>query len=353
MAGQSRDVVIVAYPGVQSLDLTGPLEVFHAADQLIARERLGERGYRVSVVGGDGGPLITSSQITITPDAALVGAPNPADTLIVAGGRGCPQAVTDEALVDWLATAGRAARRTASVCTGAFLLAEAGMLDGRRATTHWAYARELADRYPQVEVDPSPICIRDGSIWSSGGVTAGIDLALAMLEDDIDHDAALKVARRLVVFLRRPGGQAQFSAEAAGRDASHGPLREAQRFASANPAADLSVEAMAGHANMSPRHFARRFHAETGVTPARFVECVRLKAARHRLESTCEPLGLIATACGFSSAEALRRVFLRALAVDPREYRRRFRSPHLARKGRAAERLSARRALVRRRSCPP
>jgi transcriptional regulator GlxA family with amidase domain len=329
MAGQPRDVVIAAYPGVQSLDLAGPLEVFHVADQLIARERPGERGYRVSVVGGDGGPLITSSQLTITPDTALIGAPSPADTLIVAGSRGCPQAVADEPLVDWLASAGRAARRTASVCTGAFLLAETGMLDGRRATTHWAYARELADRYPQVHVDPAPICIRDGPIWSSGGVTAGIDLALTMLEDDIDRDVALMVARQLVVFLRRPGGQAQFSAAIAGRDASDVPLREAQRFAAANPGADLSVEAMAAHADMSPRHFARRFHAETGVTPARFVERVRLEAARHQLESTCEPLALIATACGFGTAETLRRVFLRALEVDPREYRRRFRSSHL------------------------
>ncbi len=329
MAGQPRDVVIVAYPGVQSLDLTGPLEVFHAADELIARERRSERGYRVRVVGGDGGSLMTSSQMTITPDAALGRAPSPVDTLIVAGGRGCPQAVADEALVDWLATAARAARRTASVCTGAFLLAETGMLDGRRATTHWAYARELADRYPRVHVDPTPICIRDGPIWSSGGVTAGVDLALAMLEDDIDRDAALTVARRLVVFLHRPGGQAQFSAAIPGRDASHGPLREAQRFAAANPGADLSVEAMAADANMSPRHFARRFHIETGVTPARFVERVRLEAARHQLESSCEPLALIAAACGFGTVETLRRVFLRALEVDPHEYRRRFRSSHL------------------------
>jgi transcriptional regulator GlxA family with amidase domain len=319
-----REVVIVVYRGVQSLDLTGPLEVFSGAQLLLDLERRGERGYRVTVVSSDGAALQTSSGLTITPGAGLGEAPADIDTLIVAGGYGCMEAAEDAALIDWLRQASAAARRSASVCSGAFLLARAGLLDGRRATTHWASAEELARRYPAVEVDPEPIFLRDGDIWTSAGVTAGMDLALAMVEEDLDRDVALAIARRLVLFLRRPGNQSQFSATLATQQPHREPLREAQRYAVENPGADLSVEAMAERAHLSARHFARSFRAEVGVTPARWVEQMRLEAARRRLEDTSDPVGAVAAACGFGTPETMRRVFLRSLGVGPAEYRRRF-----------------------------
>jgi transcriptional regulator GlxA family with amidase domain len=320
-----REVLIVVYPGVQSLDLTGPLEVFSGAQQLLDLDpHDARRGYRLSVISSDGASLETSSGLTIVPHAGLSEAPAEIDTLIVAGGYGCIAATEDVALIDWLKHAAARARRTASVCTGAFLLAHAGLLDGRRATTHWASARELARRYPAVEVDPEPIFLRDGDIWTSAGVTAGMDLALALVEEDLDRELALTIARHLVLFLRRPGSQSQFSATLATQEPHREPLREAQRYALENPAADLSVEAMAERAHLSPRHFARSFRAEVGVTPARYIEHVRLEAARRRLEDTSEPIGAIAASCGFGTPETMRRVFLRALGVGPAEYRRRF-----------------------------
>ncbi len=221
----TREIVIVVYPGVQSLDLTGPLEVFSGAQTLGDLEGRREFGYRISVVSRDGAPLATSSGLTITPDASLSRAPAEIDTLIVAGGLGCVEATKDRVLIDWLRRASARARRTASVCTGAFLLAEAGLLDGRRATTHWASAEEMSKRYPAVAVDPGPIFLRDGEMWTSAGVTAGMDLALAMVEEDLDREVALTIARHLVLFLRRPGNQSQFSATLASQQPHREPLR--------------------------------------------------------------------------------------------------------------------------------
>jgi transcriptional regulator GlxA family with amidase domain len=322
-----RNIAIVAYPGVQSLDVAGPLEVFAGAKQLIDATARRERGYHVSVLSRDGKPLPTSSGLSLVPHARLSRAPEPIDTLIVAGGNGHREAVDDRALVDWIASASATARRTASVCTGAFLLARAGLLDGRRATTHWASAHELQRQYPHVRVDPEPIYVRDEPIWTSAGVTAGMDLALALVEDDLDADAALEIARHLVLFLRRPANQSQFSATLAAQRAQRQPLREIQRAVLEDVAGDHSVDAMAARAHMSPRHFARAFRAETGVTPARHVERVRVEAARRRLEDTGEPVGAIAISCGFGTAETMRRVFLRTLHVGPAEYRRRFHAP--------------------------
>ncbi len=329
-----RNVVIVAYPGVQSLDVTGPLEVFDGARQLLeagrrhapaeatpAAARGGRQsdpGYRTVVVAPDGAPLSTSSGLTIVPDAAIDSAPRTIDTLLIAGGPGSERASADPVLLRWIATRAQASRRVASVCTGAFLLAAAGLLDGRRATTHWAAAAELARRHPRVEVDPEPIFVRDGPLWTSAGVTAGMDLALALVEEDLDRDAALTIARHLVLFLRRPGNQSQFSATLAVQAPERASLREVQRFAVENLAADLSVEALAARAHMSPRHFARSFRAQTQTTPARYVESLRLEAARRRLEDTREPVAAIAAACGFGTPETMRRVFLRALARRPR-----------------------------------
>jgi transcriptional regulator GlxA family with amidase domain len=327
-----RLIAIVAYPRVQSLDVTGPLEVFAGAQRLIEQTARRDHGYRLCVLSRDGRPLRASSGLLVTPDARLREAPTPIDTLIVAGGYGHADAAGDRELVDWIAHASTTVRRTVSVCTGAFLLARAGLLDGRRATTHWAAAHELQRLYPQVLVDPEPIFVRDGPIWTSAGVSAGMDLALALVEQDLDRDAALAIARHLVLFLRRPGNQSQFSATLAAQRAEREPLREIQRALLEDVAGDHSVEAMADRAHMSPRHFARAFRAETGVTPARHVEQVRLEAARRRLEETSEPLAAVAARCGFGTPETMRRVFLRTLHVGPAEYRRRFHAPAAGRR---------------------
>jgi transcriptional regulator GlxA family with amidase domain len=327
MEGRSRrQIAILLYPGVQSLDVTGPLEVFAAAGQLVDARARGERGYEIRTFSSDGAPLQSSSGLTITPDASLSEAPAELDTLIVAGGAGSRRAAEDDALLEWISERAERSRRTAAVCTGAFLLAAAGLLENRRATTHWASAAELARRYPGVLVDPDPIYLRDGRIWTSAGVTAGMDLALALVEEDLDRDAALAIARHLVLFLRRPGNQSQFSATLAAQQPEREPLREVQRLVLENVAGDHSVEALAARAHMSPRNFARAFRAETGLTPARYVERVRLEAARRRLEDTAEPIAAVATSCGFGTAETMRRVFLRSLEVGPAEYRRRFRA---------------------------
>jgi transcriptional regulator GlxA family with amidase domain len=327
LASVPRQIAILVYPGVQSLDFTGPLEVFAGAQRLIEQSGRRERGYEIKLLSVDGRPLETSSGLTVTPHASLAAAPEEIDTLIVAGGYGRKQAAADSTLLDWIARTSAIARRTASVCTGAFLLAAAGVLDGRRATTHWASAGELAARYPAVDVDPEPIFLRDGPIWTSAGVTAGMDLALALVEEDLDCDAALTIARHLVLFLRRPGNQSQFSATLSAQEPTREPLREVQRYVVENPAGDLSVEALADRACMSPRHFARAFAAESGVTPARYVEQVRLEAARRHLEDTAKPIAAVALTCGFGTAETMRRTFLRALDVGPAEYRRRFYAP--------------------------
>jgi transcriptional regulator GlxA family with amidase domain len=319
-----RRVAILVFPGVQSLDVTGPQEVFVGAHNLLHVTDPTDPGYEVQVVSRDGLPLRCSSGLIIVPDSDFSHAPARLDTLIVAGGYGSREAGLDRPTLDWIVSASKRARRTASVCTGAFLLAAAGLLDGRRATTHWGAASELARLYPSVHVHPEPIFLRDGPVWTSAGVTAGMDLALALVEEDLSHDLALTIARHLVLFLRRPGNQSQFSATLASQEPVREPLREARRHILENIAGDLSVEALAHLAHMSPRHFARSFRAETGVTPARYVESVRVEAARRALEDTPAPVASIASACGFGTPETMRRSFLRALSVAPAEYRRRF-----------------------------
>lgn len=319
-----RQIAILVYPGIQSLDLAGPQEVFVAAHGLLHATDPADPGYELRVVSRDGAPLRCSSGLRIVPDCDFSGALARLDTLIVAGGYGAHEASLDRATLDWIAGASKRARRTASVCTGAFLLAAAGLLDGRRATTHWGAAAELTRLYPHVHVDPEPIFLRDGPIWTSAGVTAGMDLALALVEEDISRDLALTIARHLVLFLRRPGNQSQFSATLAAQEPVREPLREARRHVLENVSGDLSVEALARLAHMSPRHFARSFRAETGVTPARYVESVRIEAARRALEDTPTAVASIAAACGFGTPETMRRTFLRSLGVAPAEYRRRF-----------------------------
>lgn len=324
---KTHRLAILLYPGLQSLDLTGPLEVFAGASEALSGAEA-PPAYEVSTIALRAEPIVTSSGLAVLPGGPLPSAGS-FDTLIVPGGDGRRQAVCEPALMRWLGRAGARVPRLASVCTGAFLLAEAGLLKGRRVTTHWAYARELARVYPDLTVDPDPIFVRDGDVWTSAGVTAGIDLALAMVEQDHGRELALLLARHLVMFLRRPGSQSQFSAALAAQEPRREPLREVKRLVVDEPAAEHTVEAMAARAHMSPRHFARAFRAETGLTPARYVEQVRLEAARRRLEEGGQAVGAIALACGFGTAETMRRSFLRALGVSPAEYRRRFNAhPH-------------------------
>ncbi len=321
---RARQIAILAFPEVQSLDVTGPLEVFAGAHKLIELTGRADPGYEVQIVSCDGAPLHTSSGLQIVPHASFERASARLDTLIVAGGYGSRAASADTDTLAWIVKTAKRARRTASVCTGAFPLAAAGLLDGRRATTHWAAARELARLHPSVQVDPEPIFLRDGDVWTSAGVTAGMDLALALVEEDLDREAALTIARHLVLFLRRPGSQAQFSATLASQEPVREPLREVRRHILENLASDLSVQELAERAHMSPRNFARSFRAETGVTPARYVESLRLEAARRALEDTSLSVAAVARTCGFGTPETLRRVFLRSLGVGPAEYRRRF-----------------------------
>ncbi|MFJ2609010.1 GlxA family transcriptional regulator [Streptomyces sp. NPDC091279] len=309
-------VLVLLFDGVQSLDVTGPVEVFAGADTAAPGS------YRIRTASLDGAPVRTSSGLTLLPDGALADVPEP-HTLIVPGGIGTRDA--DPRLTRWLRAHGPGVPRLVSVCTGAILLADAGLLDGRRATTHWAYCEQFAHDHPAVEVDPDPIYVRDGHVATSAGVTSGIDLALALVEEDLGRQLALTVARHLVVFLRRPGNQAQFSVQLAAQTARREPLREVQQWITEHPADDLSVDALAARAALSPRHFARAFEAETGTTPGRYVDRVRLEHARRLLEDTGDGVEEISRTCGYGTPEAMRRAFVKALDTAPAEYRRRFR----------------------------
>jgi transcriptional regulator GlxA family with amidase domain len=313
-----RRVVIVTFPGVQTLDVTGPAEVFRAASLIRPP------GYEVAVGAAQAGPLSTSS-VSIVPDVRLDRLSGPIDTLLVAGGTGTVRAEEHPWLIDWIAEAAGRSRRVASVCTGAFLLAKAGLLDGRRATTHWAHCSELAWRYPSVTVEPDRIFVRDGTVATSAGVTAGIDLALALVEEDLGRDVALGVARSLVVFLQRPGGQAQFSAQLAAQAADRIPLRELQAWIPDHLDEDLTVPALARRACMSDRNFARAFRRETGMTPGSYVEKARIERARIALETGDLPVEAVARQAGFGTVETMRRAFRRQVGVSPAEYRTRFR----------------------------
>jgi len=315
-----RRVVIVVFPWVQSLDVLGPAEVFGTATRIA-----GGDGYEVEVVAGAAGPLRTSS-VSLHPDLTFDECRGPIDTLLVAGGRGVHEAGRDESFVAWLTAAAGRSRRVGSVCTGAFMLARAGLLDGRRATTHWASCDELSRRHPEVTVEADPIFVRDGNVVTSAGVTAGMDLALALVEEDLGREIALETARWLVMFVKRPGGQAQFSAQLAAQMAEREPLRELQQWIPDHLDADLSVPALARRACMSERHFARAFRDETGMTPAVYVEAARVERARIALETGELPVETVARQAGFGTVETMRRAFRRRVGVSPAGYRSRFRS---------------------------
>jgi len=319
-----RSVVIVVFPEVQSLDVIGPAEVFAVAARLSGTDE-----YGVHVVASGIEPVRMSSGLELVPHGSLAAAGGQIDTLVVAGGEGTRGAVRDEGLVEWVRDAAGRSRRVASVCTGAFVLARAGLLDGRCATTHWAACGELERLFPAVRVKRDAIFVVDGGVYTSAGVTAGMDLALALVEEDLGPRVARDVAQQLVLFLRRPGGQSQFSAPLSVRPAERESLRELQAWIAAHVTEDLSVGALADRVHMSSRNFARAFVRETGVTPGAYVESVRVERARIALEGSAAPVEVVARECGFGTVETMRRAFHRRLGVGPAAYRERF-SPVLA-----------------------
>jgi transcriptional regulator GlxA family with amidase domain len=321
----SRRIVFVTYPGITALDLVGPHEVFTAAAEVARRSGGEPDAYRVEVAAAEAGPLRTTRGLAVVADRALAQVRGPIDTLVVVGGEGAYAATADRDLVSWIDRAARRSRRVASVCTGAFLLAAGGLLDGRRATTHWRSCDDLARTYPDVTVENDPIFVRDGNVWTSAGVTAGMDLALALVDDDLGRDVALMTARQLVLFVQRPGGQSQFSAQLGAQLAVRDPLRDLQAWIAEHPDADHSVERLAARVAMSPRHFARVFRDEVGCTPAAYVETVRVEVARRLLETTGLSAADVAHAAGFGTTETLRRAFARRVGTSPIEYRDRFR----------------------------
>jgi transcriptional regulator GlxA family with amidase domain len=321
-----RRIALLAYPLVDLLDVAGPSEVFGATPRALAAVGSpGEAGYSVEVLSSSRELAIeTDSAVRLLAHRSYRGLRTPIDTLLVAGGLGAVEAAKDRALLRWLKRMAPRVRRLGSICTGAFVLAAAGLLDGRRATTHWNWCQRLAQAYPQIDVDPDPIFVRDGSVITSAGITAGMDLALALVEEDFGRAAALWIARHLVLFLRRPGGQSQFSALLDLQAAEREPLRDLQAWLAEHLDQDLSVERLADRVHMSTRNFARVFRQQVGWTPARFVERLRVEAARRRLEESQAGLAQIARECGFGSPDSLRRSFVRVLRVAPADYRRRF-----------------------------
>lgn len=318
-----RTVLIVGFPGVQALDLVGPFEVFTGASQYVEARHAGT-GYHVRIVSAGGAPVSTGTGLTMLaeplPDPA-----DPVDTVVLPGGAGTDDARRNPELIDWVAAVAASARRVTSVCTGAVLAAQAGLLDDCVATTHWAYAAQLAAEFPAVTVDPNPIFVRSSAkTWTAAGVTAGIDLALSLVEDDHGTDAAQTVARYLVLPLRRPGGQTQFAAPVWMPRARRTPIRDVQEAIEAEPAGAQSVSELARRAAMSPRHFTRVFTEEVGEAPGAYVERVRTESARRQLCETDDPVTVIAVRCGFGSAETLRRNFVRRVGVSPDHYRRTF-----------------------------
>ncbi len=316
-----RKVVLVAYPGMQVLDLAGPHEVFVGATRLLDHQAAGG-GYDVHVASVRPGSIASESGLVLIADSALPG--GVLDTAIVPGGDGVLDARRDPDLVSWVADAATRSRRMASVCSGAFVLAEAGLLDGRRVTTHWSRAARLAVEYPAVTVDADPIFIEDGPIWTSAGVTAGIDLALAMVERDHGGEVAQTIARSLVMFLRRPGGQSQFATPTWTRLAERPIVRAAQERINADPAGDHRIHVLAATVGTSTRTLGRLFTGQVGETPARYVERVRVDHARALLETERLGLAPIARRCGFGTTETMRTAFLRRVGVTPDDYRRRF-----------------------------
>ncbi|MGW2437526.1 GlxA family transcriptional regulator [Streptomyces goshikiensis] len=324
----TRRVVIAVFPDVDLLDVTGPAEVFALAN----RETGGTAGYRVQLAGRTGGAVATSAGVRLVADLSFAEVGGVLDTLLVPGAvdmhPGGPVARIDRDVVEWVKRAAPQARRVASVCAGAHLLAAAGLLDGRAATTHWSTAAQLAADHPAVTVDPDPIFVRSGKVWTGAGISACMDLALALVAEDLGEEVALAVARQLVMYLKRQGGQSQFSVPLSRPPASRRDIDELRMFIADHLDGDLSAAALAGRMCLSERHFARVFRQETGTSPASYVEAARVEAARRLLESTDQALDEVAAGCGFGSLETLHRALRKQIGTSPAAYRRRFRTAH-------------------------
>ena len=315
-------VGILALPGVQLLDVAGPLDVFAEANL-----QAGFEAYRLSVVGLFGRDIRSSSGVRLVPDIVLAEARgSDFDTFLVAGAPHLGSTAPEEGALSWLAANSPALRRCGSVCSGAVVLAAAGLLDGHRATTHWSVADWLRQHYPRVALEEDAIHVRDGRLRTSAGVTAGLDLALSLVEEDLGPEVARNVASQLVMFFRRPGGQRQFSRHGETNPAGRSALQEIQRWVLAHPAADCTLAALAGRAGLSPRHLARLFRSEVGLTVAAWVEKARIDKARDLLEAGERPKQ-VAASCGFGDVDTFRRAFSRQLGVTPADYRRRFETP--------------------------
>ncbi len=321
-----RTIVFIAAPRSQILDVAGPFQVFVRAAEIFVREHPTRKlPYRVLLASTTHGKSVsTNCGLILTGTETVRTLRGPIDTLLVAGGSGVEQASHDKELLLWLRRTAPRARRIGSICTGTFVLASAGLLEGKRVTTHWKFAAELADKFKTTIVDPDPIYIRDGNTYTTAGVTAGMDLALALVEEDLGSPVALEVARELVLYFRRAGGQSQFSTAMALQSSDRKQIEDLRSWAVDNLTLDLRVAKLAAQAGMSPRNFARVFQKDTGTTPARFVERLRVEAARRRLEESHDKLEKVASDCGLVSLQALRRSFMRVLHVPPHEYRQRF-----------------------------
>ena len=313
-------IAILVFPRAQILDVAGPADVFITAAYLLGDPR----AYRVSIISVADPVTKSLGGLRLVADSTIATHRGRIDTLLVAGGPDVDGLTGDATVQAWLQRQARSVRRLGSVCTGTFSLAAAGLLEGRRITTHWRWADRLARQVPSAKVEPDSIHIRDGGLYTSAGVTAGMDLALAMVEEDHGPEVALNVARELVMFVRRPGGQSQFSAHLTGPAAEGSAIRAVLDHVLATPRADLSVPVLAAMAGMSERNFARVFRSETGVTPAAFVESARIDAARRLAETTAMPLKRLADAVGYANVDAFRRAFRRRVGVTPGDYRARF-----------------------------
>lgn len=321
-----RRIAVVAYEGVELFDTTGPIEVFTMLNRCLSGTGAAIPGYEVMLLAEQAGIFTTSSGVRIVADAAWYDIPENIDTLIVVGGPddALEKAMGHRKFVEWLRSAGMQVRRLVSVCTGAFLLAEAGLLDGRQVTTHWMDLDRLQREYPRVAVESDSIYVRDGFVATSAGVTACMDLALSLVEEDFGRKMALTVARRLVMYLKRPGGQAQFSTHLRAQMIEDGPLAPLLAWLHDNITLRMTVEELADRAAMSLRNFARVFMRETGMTPAKYIDQLRLERAMRLLEDTGKPLETVAMESGFTGAEQMRRAFLRHVRISPIAYRQRF-----------------------------
>ncbi len=318
-----RTVDIIVYPGFKALEAIGPLKVFDYANNCLQQRKL-SGGYTVTIASTRIGmiPSDTLMSLQATKTLSMHALP---DLALIVGAPDIEQALHDAPeIVSWVAHAAPRMERLAALCTGSFFLAEGGALDGRRATTHWSFAERLRKKYPRVKVDSDAIFIHEGNIWTSAGVTAGMDLALALVEEDFGREIALEVARDLVIYLKRPGGQSQFSVHLASQMTTHPTIRELQNWIMSHLADDLGTPRLANRLAMSERNFTRVFHRETGESPAEFIENARFEAARRLLEENTAPMKVIAVQTGFGTEEKMRRVFQKKIGVTPKVYRERF-----------------------------